>query len=36
MAAEGNVFDVEIFGERVPATVVPEPLWDLQGERVKA
>jgi 4-methylaminobutanoate oxidase (formaldehyde-forming) len=36
MAAVGNVFDVEIFGERVPATVVPEPLWDLQGERVKA
>jgi len=32
----GNVLDVEIFGERIPATVVREPLWDLQGERVRA
>jgi 4-methylaminobutanoate oxidase (formaldehyde-forming) len=36
LAGVGNVFDVEIFGERTPATVVPEPLWDLQGERIKA
>jgi 4-methylaminobutanoate oxidase (formaldehyde-forming) len=36
LAGVGNVFDVEIFGERIAATVVREPLWDSQGERVKA
>ena len=32
----GNVFDVEIFGERIPAEVAREPLFDPKGERVKA
>jgi len=36
LSGVGNVLDVEIFGERIPATVVREPLWDLQGERVRA
>jgi 4-methylaminobutanoate oxidase (formaldehyde-forming) len=36
LAGLGNTFDVELFGERVPATVVPEPVWDPRGERLRA
>jgi glycine cleavage system T protein len=32
----GATFDVEIIGERVQATVAPDPLWDPRGERVRA
>jgi 4-methylaminobutanoate oxidase (formaldehyde-forming) len=35
-AANGTALDVEIFGERIPAVVEREPLWDPKGERVKA
>lgn len=34
-AALGTALTVEILGERIPATVVREPLWDPMGERVK-
>jgi 4-methylaminobutanoate oxidase (formaldehyde-forming) len=27
---------VEVFGERVPATVTEHPLWDPKGERIRA
>lgn len=36
LAAPGSAFDIEILGERIPAGVVPEPLWDPKNERVKA
>ncbi|MGQ0603202.1 MAG: GcvT family protein [Anaerolineales bacterium] len=29
-------FTVEVWGERIAATVVKEPLWDPTGERIKA
>jgi 4-methylaminobutanoate oxidase (formaldehyde-forming) len=32
----GTPLDVEIIGERVPAIVEREPLWDPKGERIKA
>jgi glycine cleavage system T protein len=32
----GTRLEVELFGERVGAEVVKEPLWDPKGERVKA
>ena len=32
----GTVLDVEILGERIPATVVREPLWDPKNERIKS
>ncbi len=35
-AVVGTKLDVEILGERIPATVEREPLWDPQGERIKA
>ena len=31
-----NRVEVEVFGEWMPATVAAEPLWDAQGERIKA
>jgi 4-methylaminobutanoate oxidase (formaldehyde-forming) len=31
----GTILHVELFGERVPATVSPDPLYDAQGERIK-
>jgi len=31
----GTALDVELFGERIPATVEREPLWDPKGERIK-
>ncbi|MBI4785476.1 MAG: FAD-dependent oxidoreductase [Chloroflexi bacterium] len=34
-AAVGSALDVEIFGERIPATVEREPLWDPKGQRIK-
>jgi glycine cleavage system aminomethyltransferase T len=27
---------VEYFGDRLPATVAAEPLWDPKGERLRA
>ncbi len=35
-AAVGTRLDVEILGERIDAVVVREPLWDPQGERIRA
>ena len=35
-AAPGSALDVEILGERIPAQVAREPLWDPKGERIKA
>lgn len=35
-AAIGTTLDVELFGERIAATVEREPLWDPKGERIKA
>jgi glycine cleavage system aminomethyltransferase T len=32
----GTALTIEILGERVPAEVVREPLWDPKGERIKA
>ena len=32
----GTAFEVEVFGERVPATVADEPLWDPKGERIRS
>jgi glycine cleavage system aminomethyltransferase T len=36
VAAVGTPVEVEYFGERFPATVSVEPLWDPKGERLKA
>jgi 4-methylaminobutanoate oxidase (formaldehyde-forming) len=35
-SAIGTKLDVELFGERIAATVEREPLWDAKGERIKA
>jgi glycine cleavage system aminomethyltransferase T len=35
-AAAGTELDVEILGERIPARVAREPLWDPTGARVRA
>ena len=35
-AVPGTAFEVEVFGERVPAVVADEPLWDPKGERIRA
>ncbi len=35
LAAIGARLDVEIMGDRVPATVVREPVFDPKGERIK-
>jgi 4-methylaminobutanoate oxidase (formaldehyde-forming) len=35
-AEPGRRVDVEIFGEAVPGEVAEEPLWDPQGERLRA
>jgi glycine cleavage system aminomethyltransferase T/glycine/D-amino acid oxidase-like deaminating enzyme len=32
----GRAVDVEIFGEWVPGAVAGEPLWDPEGERIRA
>ena len=36
LAVPGTSCEIEVFGERVPATVANEPLWDPKGERIKA
>jgi len=36
LATEGTAVEVEYFGERLAATVAPEPLWDPKGERLRA
>ncbi|MGZ5298724.1 MAG: GcvT family protein [Actinomycetota bacterium] len=36
LAVPGTSFEIEVFGERVPAAVVDEPLWDPKGERIRA
>ena len=35
LSAVGTTYDVEILGERVPAAVAAEPLWDPKNERIK-
>ncbi len=35
LAGAGTLLEVEIFGERVPAEVAREPLFDPQGTRIK-
>jgi glycine cleavage system aminomethyltransferase T len=35
-AEPGTQVAVEVFGERVPAVVTAEPLWDPAGERIRA
>ncbi len=35
-SAPGSALDVEILGERIPALVTREPLWDPKGIRIKA
>ncbi len=36
LSAAGHGFEIELFGEQIPATVVQTPLWDAKGERVRA
>jgi glycine cleavage system aminomethyltransferase T/glycine/D-amino acid oxidase-like deaminating enzyme len=36
LAAEGTATEIEYLGERYPATVASEPLWDPKGERLRA
>ena len=36
IAVEGAPVEVEYFGDRLPATVAAEPLWDPEGERLRA
>jgi glycine cleavage system aminomethyltransferase T len=36
LTAVGTPVEVEYFGERLPATVADEPLWDPSGERLRA
>lgn len=36
LAVPGTPLTVEWFGERLPATVVKDPLWDPKGERIRA
>jgi glycine cleavage system aminomethyltransferase T/glycine/D-amino acid oxidase-like deaminating enzyme len=35
IAVAGTAFEVEVFGDRVPATIKDEPLWDPKGERIR-
>ncbi len=35
-AAVGTALDVELLGERIPAVVAREPLWNPKGERIRA
>ncbi len=35
LAVEGTELEVEYFGERLPAQVASEPLWDPKGERLR-
>jgi glycine cleavage system aminomethyltransferase T/glycine/D-amino acid oxidase-like deaminating enzyme len=36
LAVEGTPIEIEYLGERYPATVTAEPLWDPKGERLRA
>jgi glycine cleavage system aminomethyltransferase T/glycine/D-amino acid oxidase-like deaminating enzyme len=36
LATPGTPLSVEWFGERLPATVVKDPVWDPAGERIRA
>jgi glycine cleavage system aminomethyltransferase T/glycine/D-amino acid oxidase-like deaminating enzyme len=36
LSIPGTSYQVEVFGERVPATLSAEPLWDPKGERIRA
>ncbi len=36
LAEPGTACEVEVFGERVAATVATEPLWDPKGERIRS
>jgi 4-methylaminobutanoate oxidase (formaldehyde-forming) len=36
LATSGTGCEIEVFGERVPATVVDTPLWDPKGERIRS
>jgi glycine cleavage system aminomethyltransferase T len=36
LAREGTGLTIEWFGERLPATVVKDPVWDPAGERIRA
>jgi 4-methylaminobutanoate oxidase (formaldehyde-forming) len=36
LAVSGTPLAVEVFGDRVAAEVVDEPLWDPKGERIRA
>jgi glycine cleavage system aminomethyltransferase T len=36
LAVAGTACEVEVFGDRIPAEVASEPLWDPKGERVRA
>ncbi len=36
LAVPGTAFEVEVFGDRVPAVVADEPLWDPKGERIRS
>ena len=35
LAVEGTRVEIEYFGERHPATVLAEPLFDPKGERLR-
>ncbi len=35
LAAPGTPLTIEWFGERLPATVVKDPIWDPTGERIR-
>jgi glycine cleavage system aminomethyltransferase T len=35
-AATGTPLSVEVFGERVPASVVDDPVFDPSGERIRS
>jgi glycine cleavage system aminomethyltransferase T len=36
VAVEGTPVEIEYFGERLPATVSAEPLYDPKGEHLRA
>ncbi len=36
LAVAGTPCEIEVFGERVPASVSNDPLWDPKGERIRA
>jgi glycine cleavage system aminomethyltransferase T len=36
LSVPGSALAIEVFGERVPAVVADEPLWDPKGERIRA